>query len=142
MSKDIRLVVRLSEELLAWYNAEAVKIEMPTAAYVRMVLAERKNAAVSRQFPQSVTIIPETFSPNGDDLKGFSTVSAVGEDRAFVPADIDLDALVAAQVQTAEANGATAPMDNGYGGFVEPDPGVRVLQQHRRKMGKEWGSRI
>lgn len=145
MSKDDRIVVRMSAELRGWVHAEASAREMDDAAYVRMVLAEAKSGVAAARIQAQAPRVMVPAPPIRRDVLDVSSmgdappepVTSIAEDSqqpaasAFAEAtgdkpSVDVDALVADTFSEAEAQGLTEPQIEAANG--EPPPaGVRSL---------------
>lgn len=135
MSKDCRITVRMSEELGAWVHAQACAREMDDAAFVRMLLAESKSGAVATRIKVEAPLMVMQPQPvQRDVLEVSSGVSdadfphpgpppQVGEGKE---GSIDIDDLVAASLEEAEAAGLTQPQIEAAQGEM-PEAGVRPL---------------
>ena len=101
MAKDSRIVVRMSNELREWLDVESKKMELDSAAWVRMQLTSMKNGAPP----------PLAQQPSG------------WLDRADDPS-VDIDAMVGETMATAGLDAETLampPIDR-----VAPAAGQRI----------------
>jgi hypothetical protein len=141
MSKDCRIVVRMSEELRDWVHEQAQLGEQDDAAFVRMVLSNLRRGGVAA--PTAALVVPAPVAMVRDVLNVSSAAQEVVEQPTFAEqspqaaasayaeatADrpsIDLDALVDGALDQAVAEGLTEPQIEATNG--EPPPaGVRSL---------------
>jgi hypothetical protein len=131
MTKDCRIVVRMSEELRDWVHEQAQFGEQDDAAFVRMVLSNLRRGGVTA--PIAAAVAPAPVAMVRDVLNASSAAqevieqpaSAEDQPQAAAPS-IDVDALVADTLDQAVAEGLTEPHFEAANG--EPPPaGVRSL---------------
>lgn len=129
MSKDCRIVIRMSEELRDWVHEQALLGEQDDAAFVRMVLSNlRRGTGVA---PMMVAPAPVAMPIVRDVLAVASAPDRMDEPPAIesAPAEratIDLDAMIGNALDEAEAQGLTERQIETSNG--EPPPaGVRAL---------------
>lgn len=109
MSKDCRIVVRMSEELRDWVHAQAQLGEQDDAAFVRMVLSNLRRGVGAPVQPQLRP--PEMqYGPGGIAALSTSETPAVAQaddDHQTFDVQIDLDDLVGSALEQADAQGLT-----------------------------------
>jgi len=140
MTKDCRIVVRMSEELRDWVHEQAQLGEQDDAAFVRMVLSNVRRGTVAAPMI-AAALVPVAVPPVRDVLIVGShepieqpavaseapqaAASAFAEASADKPS-VDVDALVDGALDQAVAEGLTEPQIEAANG--EPPPaGVRSL---------------
>lgn len=101
MSKEARVTVRMSEELDAWVQTEAGRREMDKAAFIRLVLAERKAG-----LDHPVMVVPPPTMV-GQQFEGAGATHVIPADHAAHP-EFDIDDLVNDALEHADAQGLTA----------------------------------
>jgi hypothetical protein len=130
MTKDCRIVVRMSEELRDWVHEQAHLGEQDDAAFVRMVLSNLRRGTVAAPMvgaPARATapVVRDVLQVSSvpDDVVEHSEIK--DQTQAAAPS-IDVDALVADTLDQAVAEGLTEPQIEAANG--EPPPaGVRSL---------------
>lgn len=139
MDKDARIMVRMSAELLEWVRAEAKDREMDAAAFVRLVLLERRKGL---QAPVAVPYGAYQLESQAPPMQAGPLLPAQEEftDEAGVNVSpIDVDALVSSQLQQA-AQGSQAAQPPRRQVFLDDDgPQVRGVVLRERPAGKAWG---
>lgn len=120
MTKDLRLTLRITEELDLWLKAESEQLGLDKAAFARLVLFQRKNGA------QILAASPSPIAPTARDVLDVSAPTA--PEPASEP--IDIDDLVAEQLAEADAQGLTQPRER-EDAQVMPEGGVRSLGPRR-----------
>ena len=106
MAKDSRIVVRMSNELREWLDVESKKMELDSAAWVRMQLTGMKNGAPTLATPPCAPEQPGAWHERADDPS------------------IDIDAMVDETMATAGLDAETLalhPIDR-----VAPAAGQRI----------------
>lgn len=131
MSKDCRIVVRMSEDLRDWVHAQAAAREMDDAAYVRMLLAEARSGVTATRIKAETPLVVAQAQPIQRDVLAVATVvekvadvetaeAARGAEGPAAP--VDLNALVDAAFDDAEQAGLTQAYElEGDGEMPAPD---------------------
>lgn len=136
MTKDDRIVVRMSAELRAWVHEQAQLGEQDDAAFVRMVLSNVRRGATTAPMlavpaPVAAPMVRDVLSVATPVTQGYPAAGDAGGDyvddrpQSAAPA-IDIDAMVGDAFEQAEAEGLTErQIEEGQGDM--PDSGVRPL---------------
>lgn len=141
MSKDDRIVVRMSAELRAWVHEQAQLGEQDDAAFVRMVLSNVRRGAVVA--PLAVLAPAPVAAKSVRDVLDVATITREASQMLASPGSpehearvaeildtprpaIDVDAMVADTLDEAEAQGLTEPQI-ADGQDEMPEAGVRPL---------------
>jgi hypothetical protein len=135
LTKDCRIVVRMSEELRDWVHAQASLGEQDDAAFVRMVLSNlrRGRTPISQTASTAPVTTPAPIRRDILDVASGAAPQPAGaapslvEELAGEPAiAVDVDAMVASAVAVAEEEGLTVEQLEESQGEM-PDGGVKPL---------------
>lgn len=135
MTKDCRIVVRMSELLRDWVHEQASAREMDDAAYVRMLLAEARSGVTETRIKAEAPAVVMMPQPVRRDVLDVATTAdpvieaaAMVEQPVGAAHTIDLDSLVDDALKAAEAEGLTEPQIEAGQGEM-PESGVRAIMR-------------
>jgi hypothetical protein len=105
MGKDRRINIRIGEELDAWLSEDAARRGLDTASYARMILYERMNSVGAPMMVAPAGLADESVAPGEVVYERHAMAEGAESTEAA-----DVDAVVAARLQEAEASGGAAPL--------------------------------
>lgn len=150
MTKDCRLTVRITSDLDTWLEAEGTKRGLDKAAFARMALFERMNGAVTPEAREAVTYelglstrpapqrdVLDVSTPEPSQEQLYAQADGITAEQPYDGAPIDVDDLVNASLQDAEAQGLTQrreqePPQEAVGGvraIIRPPPRYSAANQ-------------